>query len=87
MAVHRAANQRALVAAVRVLRERPEAQRVSREVGQAKRAEPQGKLQEPKAEAERLRIAVAAVPLRRAEPMVLLAAQADRVATARYPRR
>lgn len=86
MAVHRAANQRALVAAVRVLQERLEAQRVSREVGQAKRAEPQGKLQEPKAEAERLRIAVAAVPLR-AEPMVLLAAQADRVATARYPRR
>lgn len=83
MAVHRAANQRALVAAVRVLRERPEAQRVSREVGQAKRAE----LQEPKAEAERLRIAVAVVPLRRAEPLVLLAVQVDRVATARYPRR
>jgi hypothetical protein len=88
--VHRAANQRApvvarAVAAVQVQRARPVALRVNREVRQVKQAEPLGKLQDPRVEAERLRIALAAVP--RAELTALQVARAALVVTAPYPRR
>ena len=78
MAVHRAVNQPAPVvvraeAAARAQRVRPEARL--------------DKPQELRAEAERLQIAVAAVPTRAAEPMVLLVARVVRAVTARCPRR
>jgi hypothetical protein len=89
VAEHRAVSQRApvvarAVAAVQVRPASLEAQRGSREVRRVKQAEQLARLQEPREEAERLRIAPAAVPMHRAEPMV---ARAVRVAMALYPRR